>query len=271
MKVLVCVATYNRRDTTLSCITSLLNQFPESQYLEWNILDDKSNDGTFESLIDLHLDGNISQSSGNLFWSKSMSLLMSHPIRGYDFILLINDDVRFFPGSLRTLLESASRFPLAVLVGQTEDSANSISYGGYQRFGLNPIKLKRCEAFEEHIEVDTFNCNIVLIPNHVLETVGPIDGQFEHSYGDIDFGYRIKKNGFSIKVVPGFLGACDRNIDFIGSLGRKAKLAYLLERKQLPWRSQYRFMRRHAGFFWPLYFLSPYLKVLLFNQFGSRS
>ena len=36
----------------------------------------------------------------------------------------------------------------------------------------------------------------------------------------------------------------------------------MLGRKGLPWRSWLVFTRRHAGLLWPIYFASPYVKVL---------
>jgi hypothetical protein len=37
----------------------------------------------------------------------------------------------------------------------------------------------------------------------------------------------------------------------------------MLGRKGLPWRSWWVITRRHAGIFWPVFFLWPYVRVVL--------
>src|SRR5262249_47364969 len=117
------------------------------------------------------------------------------------------------------------------------------------------------------VEADTFNGNVALVPRRVSDGVGPIDGTFAHGQADFDYGLRARKAGFRVVVAPGVAGSCRRG-DERGtfrdpslSLRRRWELAQ--GAKGLPMRSHARYLRRHGGLLWPVFWAAPYVKLTL--------
>jgi GT2 family glycosyltransferase len=107
----------------------------------------------------------------------------------------------------------------------------------------------------------------VLIPRQIADAVGNIDQGFAHSMGDIDYGLRARKLGFSIVAMPGYAGTCDRNsmdnTHYDTELGRMDRWKKITSNKELPMKSWYILSKRHTGLLWPIYWACPYIKVLL--------
>jgi hypothetical protein len=141
--------------------------------------------------------------------------------------------------------------------------SNQITYGGLKRIGRHPHRLQTINAQEKYELADTFCGNIVLIPGRINLSLSGIDGEYEHGYADYDFGYRAKKMGFDIQIIPGFLGTCSANPPLLGSWNFFNALKTLTSRKYLPIRSQIRFCKRHGGVEWPIYVIAPYLRAIL--------
>ncbi len=268
MKIAVCLATFNRKKMTLACIESVMLAAEEKTKISWIIVDASSTDGTAEAISSLNLDCKMVQVGSESYWSRSMSLAMSMVSDDIDFVLLLNDDVQLSSDAFLRFSREVDKHSLSILVGQTVDpQSGDMSYGGLLRSGRHPLRLKRIQAHNDLIEVDTFNANIALLPYSVIRKIGVIDAEFEHAYGDLDYGFRAKSNGVRLIVLPGYLGNCSINHLPVQELSsRFAKLKYILSTSRLPWRSQLRFTRRHGGLSWLAYFIAPYLKILVANR-----
>jgi GT2 family glycosyltransferase len=154
--------------------------------------------------------------------------------------------------------------PESILVGQTSDPrSNQITYGGLKRIGRHPHRLQIINAQEKYELADTFCGNIVLIPSKINLSLSGIDGNYQHGYADYDFGYRAKKMGFNMQIIPGFLGTCLVNPPLLSSWNFLKYLKILTSKKYLPIRSQIRFCKRHGGPEWPIYVIAPYLRAIL--------
>jgi GT2 family glycosyltransferase len=228
-----------------------------------HIVDDGSTDSTMHELTEL---GGITyiKADGSLFWAKSMKLAQDSVTELVDYYLWLNNDVDLnldFFIRIRTYIDL---FPESVLVGQTNDPVSRlISYGGMKRIGLHPHRLQLINAQEKSELADTFCGNIVLIPSAINKSVGGIEAKYEHGFADYDFGYRAKKMGFSIRIIPGFLGTCPTNPSQLHGLNRLETIKILSSKKYLPVRSQILFCKRHGGVIWPIYVISPYLRAVL--------
>ena len=272
MKIAVCLATFNRKSVTLACIESVMLAAKDKWDVSWIVVDASSTDGTSEAILSLDLKCKIVKVGPECYWSRSMSLAMSLVSDEIDFVLLLNDDVQLSPDACLRFSRELQNHPLAILVGQTIDpQSGALSYGGLLRLGRHPLRLKRVLAQTEPIEVDTFNANIALLPQAVIRKIGGIDAEFEHAYGDLDYGFRAKRNGIQLLVMPGYLGTCTINpLPMEERTSRIEKLHYILATNRLPWRSQLRFTKRYGGLSWPVYFLAPYLKLLIANRLPQR-
>jgi GT2 family glycosyltransferase len=188
--------------------------------------------------------------------------------------LWLNDDTTLHAPALSSLLalaraEAHTRHnnPV-VVVGTTQASiGGTATYGGLRHLtAWRPLHhTKVVEA--DVAPCDTMNGNCVLIPSAVANKVGNLDAAFVHAMGDIDYGLRVSKAGFSIMVFPGFVGVCAHNsIDntFMDTrLSLSERWQKIMSLKGLPPKQWYVLVRRHAGLLWPLLFVWPYLKVIL--------
>ena len=262
IRIAVLVSVHNRWDMTRNLLTKL-QDIPIGIRLCIHIVDDGSTDSTpheitkFESITYIKGDG-------NLFWAKSMKLAQDSVTESVDYFLWLNNDVDLDLDFFTRIRKSIDLFPETILVGQTIDPiSHVISYGGMKRIGRHPHRLQFISAQEKYELADTFCGNIVLIPSAINESLGGIDAKYEHGFADYDFGYRAKKMGFDIRVIPEFLGTCSINPPQLSSGSRMESLIILSSRKYLPIRSQILFCKRHSGVAWPIYVISPYLRVML--------
>ena len=120
-----------------------------------------------------------------------------------------------------------------ILVGPTcEPDGVTFSYGGVKRkSNLKPkfwrIKAGQGQGYEcisgfgadnssideKFVEVDTFNANCVLIPTDLFIKTGTMDKVYNHSLGDFDYGYMLRRNGGRIYVSDEYVGICPFNSD----------------------------------------------------------
>jgi GT2 family glycosyltransferase len=269
------LACHNRRERTVRCLASLFSQ-DLGRYavrLDAVIVDDGSTDGTAAQLTRSFPGMRIVLAKGDLFWAGAMALAEREARRlsSPDFLLWLNDDVELDRDALGTLLSAheglAGKAP-GIVVGAVRDpETQSVSYSGLRRVDRHPLHYEVVRPAGRLTEVDTFNGNVVLVPRAVYELVGGIDGCFAHAAADLDYGLRARSRGVPIVVAPTAVGTCrrygpegtwhDRSL----SMGRRWRLVF--SRKGLPPRSQARYLRRHGGRAWILWWISPYVKFAL--------
>jgi hypothetical protein len=78
---------------------------------------------------------------------------------------------------------------------------------------------------------------------------------------------RARHAGFTLLLAPGTVGSCVRDgprapwLDQAIPIRQRTRL--LLGRKGVPPGSRARYLRRHGGVFWPIFWVSPYCRFLL--------
>jgi GT2 family glycosyltransferase len=269
--VVVLIACHNRRESTLRCLRSLLGQGGPDVSLRVVLTDDGSTDGTAHAARELWPGIHVLQGGGSLFWAKAMALAAS-AAGDYDYLLWLNDDVLLDPGALAQLLEtyrslSDSEAGDSIVVGALRDPrTGAVTYSGmHRRSRLRPVSFTTVAPAGEPVQAETMNGNLVLIPRSVVKRVGEIDADFSHGLADFDYGLRAGYLGCAIWLVPGTLGTCPRNPTEGGwtdpALPLRKRLRLMCAPKGLPPASWLRFTRRHAGPMWPVWFVSPYVRL----------
>lgn len=240
---------YNRKEKTINCIEKLLPQLREGN-LEYRfyICDDKSTDGTYECLKEMLPEHAVIQSPGNLYWSKGMNAVMRMAADDLnDYYLMVNDDVDFFEDALKIMFDSYQEAGGSCgIVGTTKAVfSEDYTYGGRGRDGefIEPAAhVKECVWA---------NWNCFLIDREIVETVGIIDGKYQHSGGDYDYSYRMEQAGYKIYVANECIGRCDLNSS-IGSfrdksVKRTVRLKLLFSPKGAPLYSYVRYNTKISG------------------------
>lgn len=276
MRIAILMACYNRREKTLACLASLSqNRLPRQCSLRVFLTDDASTDGTAVSVTERFPDVEILPGTGDLFWNRGMHLAFARALSiGFDAYIWLNDDTLLYQNGVELLLStlekgSAGGTRPAVVIGSTCDPATKrITYGGVVAKGpLRPFTYRLIEPQSRPVECDTMNGNCVLVPGEIAEAIGNLEYSYKHAMGDTDYGLRVRRAGFKLLVAPGYVGTCAKNLNrgsFTDrSLSRLQRLKLMMGPKGLPPASWLLFTRRHAPILWPLYFVWPYVSVLL--------
>lgn len=209
-RIAILLTVHNRRQKTLKCLNLLQEQnLPSNYEVQIYITDDGCTDGTPEAISQQFPHVHVIKGNGNLFWNRGMWTAWDAAVKDvkYNFYLWLNDDTNVYPQMLMSLIEtSASKKNRAIIVGATVDTKGYgiHTYGGRKANKLVPLdgNLQKC---------DTFNGNIVLIPDYVYEKLGCNDSFFQHSFGDLDYGMRASKKHIEIFQYGKAVGECDRH------------------------------------------------------------
>ena len=277
VRVAVILACYNRSDRTLQCLDRLFRAAAQAPYAKLSVflLDDASPDGTGDTVLQHYPTVRVIQGTGDLFWNRGMHRAMTIAMEeGFDYFYWLNDDTMLAESALANLIDTSNRIRErtgkdGIVVGTTETEFGSgvATYGGRVRPSRwRPLQFELVLPGAATTQCDTMNGNCVLIPASVVALVGALDPVFRHSMGDTDYGFRARKAGFDIWVMPGFAGACKKNppegewVDRNVPLSRR--LRKMVEPKALPLWPWAVYTWRHAGLLWPLVWAWPYLNVV---------
>ena len=269
MNVTAILACHNRRDVTLRCLASYFGQAHQPGIqLDAVLVDDGSTDGTAEAVLRSFPNVEVVAGDGTLYWAGAMALAERIARRqDPDYLLWLNDDVVLDPKALKTLIDTAeAEARPCIAVGALRDpSTGELTYSGIRRKGRHPLRVEPVPPAEQPVAVETFNGNVVLVPRDVTSEIGPLDGAFVHGAADFDFGLRATKAGVLNLVAPGTIGTCSRNTNISPwldpSLPRRERVRLLLGPKGLPPRARGRFLRRHGGAAWPVFWLASYVRA----------
>lgn len=267
-KVLALATCFNRKETTVNCIKSL-NEGNRDIIFDFIIVDDKSNDGTYDELKNID-NVHVVHGTGSLFYSGGMreaiKIAQKYKYNLYDYVLIFNDDVNFFPNSIIKLIEFGNG--IEVCVGATCDDKGLLSYGGVVKTSKFRPSFKTVMSGEEKIYCDTFCANCVLIPIKVFENIENIDPVYHHAMGDFDYGFSIKKHGYKIVASDFFVGQCNDN-PVTGSwrdtsLSIKERIIKKESPKGLPLKEYFHYLHKNHNIITAIvYSIIPYMKIIL--------
>ena len=163
------------------------------------IVDDGSFDGTYEKVTQNYPSVQIIQGTGQLFWTGSIAMGMSHALeQDPDYLFWLNHDCRPASGA-------ADELKKALELTKAGCAGAACHIAGYPEYGVNPGLL--CNrgvgnvAKGQILEVDAVNGNFVAFRSDVVRDVGLPDFERFPHYGDSPYTYRIKKRGFKVLVV----------------------------------------------------------------------
>jgi GT2 family glycosyltransferase len=263
MKIIALMTCHNRRDKTLDCLRLLAAQKPCGAELEVIVVDDGSTDGTATAIATEFPDVRILEGNGSLYWCGGMRMAWRAAAEeDPDFYLLLNDDTHLYPDALQTISAvSHDHDDKAIVVGAICDpDTGEVTYGGLRSpHGLIPANgpTEPCH---------TFNANCVLIPRSVYHILGPLHERYTHGMGDYDYGWQATRRGIKLVQTGKYIGTCMLNSTGETwrdrTLPRRKRLQLLESPKGFPFRERVCFNFRNSGWKWPLYVLSPLIRIV---------
>lgn len=203
-RVAAVVINYNGLEVTLQAVRSLRQMtYPAFDLV---VVDNGSTDGSqdalaraFPDLLQERVEVNQGSSSGydhGLRWAVE---------GGYDYILLLNNDIEVEPDMLDRLVEVAESDPTIGCVGPKcyfhGDRERLWSAGGILRF-QEAVTRERGHGevdrgqYDEDAEVDYVNGCAILIRREAALAAGSWDPVFFICVDDADFCTRVKRKGF---------------------------------------------------------------------------
>lgn len=271
MKLAVILTAYNRKDKTIKCINSLYEQEDIPEF-DVYLCDDGSVDGTTEAISQLFKDVHIVNGTGSLFWTRGMFVAMQAAVeKKYDYYLMVNDDVEFFPSMWRTMIYSCYGNRECAVTGCTKSRCDGkLTYSGSQFYhdnGKKYVGAKVEPSDKEKRECDVANWNCFLVPGLILDKIGLIDPTYEHSFGDYDFSLRMRALEIPIYISCDYIGYCENNAITKtykdGTINRKERIKKILAANGLPIHSWYVFTKRYYGKEAFRNFIVPYVKFFI--------
>lgn len=266
-RVLGLMTCFNRKEKTINSIISLIKNNPDIMF-RFIVVDDNSSDGTPEELRKID-EVRVIQGNGSLYYSGGMRAAIDEALKEkeeYEYCLLFNDDVDFFPHALEKMADDRSA---DILVGATCDNDGALSYGGVIRTSrLRPSYEIIDWTSAQSESCDTFNANCVLIKWAVFENLGNMDPVYTHSMGDFDYGFMASKKGYSIKVHKGYIGTCIDNPVSGGwrdkTLPRLIRIKKKESPKGLPTKEWFHYLNKNYSFVTAcIYSVIPYVRIIL--------
>ena len=272
IKILALATCYNRKEKTLKAINNLISGNPGIKF-GFIIADDNSTDGTGQALSKIP-EAKVVFGDGNSYYTGGMRIAMAEALERLknaqkpDYIMLFNDDVDFYDGAIEKLIHIGREG--MVLVGPTcEEDGTTLSYGGIKRKSNFRPKFNKVKADgEAFFEVDTFNANCVLIPTDLFIKTGNMDKVYNHSLGDFDYGYMLRRNGGRIYVSDEYVGICPFNSDEgtwnDTKLSRRERIKKKESIKGVPFGEFFHYLLKNYNILTAIiYSFSPYIRILI--------
>jgi GT2 family glycosyltransferase len=260
------VASHNRRDKTIRCLRSFFAQSGDFD-LSLVLVDDGSSDGTADaaSLVSDRVE--VLRGDGSLYWARAMSIAERRAMeRRPDYLLWLNDDVELAHGALEALIAAQGGITRRrIVAGPVIDPVSGQpTYGGVDRVDWHPLRYRHVAPLDgEPRAVSTISGNVVLVPRCVYSEVGGIDGGFSHGRADWDYGLRARRLGIETMVAGRPVGTCPAGVYGAwrdASLPVREKVRLCFGRKGHSPRSMARYLRRHGGPGWLIYWAAPFIR-----------
>lgn len=275
--VIALLACHDRRELTLAALRSWFGQDAPGLRLGAVLVDDGSTDGTAEAVRQRFPEVKVIPADGSLFWAASMARAeqyarMSRP----DALVWLNDDVTLWPECLATLHRTAAQYrPTAVVAGALADPATGRAmYGGMALSRWHPMRGRLLQPAGRPVRIDAAHGNVLYVPRATYEQLS-IDGGFQHAYADYDYSLRVRRLGLPLVLTAAPVGSCavattSRGLPDL-NLTLRRRLQLLNSPLGTPLRSHARYLRRHAGPWWPALAVAPYVKEVLRGRRMLRS
>lgn len=248
-RVLVVVLTWNGRDDTLSCVQSILELGYES--FDVLVVDNASGDGTLEALHErFGRRVRTHRNETNLLFAGGMNVGLERAVRdGYDFALILNNDVTLDPHLLAALVDVACSDSGIAAVGPKiyyTDPPDLLWFAGgelslWRGWSKHRgIRERDHGQYDAAIDVDYLTGCAMLMRCTALSDVGLLDTRYAMYAEDADWCFRARGRGHRLVYAP------NARLWHHVSASAGARSGYKMRRRLA---SQARFLRRHARWY----------------------
>jgi GT2 family glycosyltransferase len=248
-RVLVLVLTWNGRALTEACLDSVLHM--DGPPFDVLVVDNASTDGTPAALCARYGPRiTVQENAHNLLFAGGMNAGLERALdAGYDYVLLMNNDVVADRGMLQALLAAAAADPRIAAVGPKIyffDQPEIIWFAGGElslwRGWPRHLGLRERDRGQHDAprDVDYLTGCAFLVRRSALAEVGLFDTGFAMYAEDADWSFRARARGWRLVYAP------QARLWHRVSASAGARSWYKIRRRTA---SQWRFLRRHARWY----------------------
>lgn len=217
LNIAIVFPVFNGLGYTKDCLESLYNTHKISTInanIFTVIVDDASTDGSYEWIHKNYPQVNLLKGDGNLWWSGGINMAVRYAIDklNADYILWWNNDIIAEKTYFENLIQILNNNDIKTIIGSKiylyQNKKIIWSMGGM----FNPYTGEKSmigteqydgDNFRQIVECDWLTGMGTITHKSVYNKIGMLDEKnFPQYYGDSDFIYRAKLNGYTIIVNP---------------------------------------------------------------------
>lgn len=236
MDLSVIIVSYNTKELLKQTVQSVIDNAKDISY-EIFVTDNNSSDGSVEMLKEEYPSVNLIESKENLGFPKGNNVAIKKA-RGR-YILLLNSDTKVIGECLQNCVKYMDKNPKVGALGcKVELPSGKLDHACKRGFPTPeaslyyflklhkffPDKKKFGEYTMSYVKddeiapVDSLTGAFMMIPKKVVDEVGMLDEEFFMYGEDIDWCFRIKKDGYEVLYYPE-----EKIIHYKGSSSKKKK------------------------------------------------
>lgn len=242
MTIGIIISTFNRLrslEKTLFTISNL--NFPDNVKANIILIDSGSKDGTSEQICQNFNQIFLIKGNSSWWWTKCMNEGFKKAIElGYEYVLILNDDIEIQPNYLTTLLNDYALLPPNSILGSASVSINKphkIESAGTKEFikwrlkfvpyfkGFKPMN----ENFRGIHKSWTLSGRGTLIPVSIFNQIGLYDEKLVQYGSDDEFCIRANLNNIPVYISWNALIYNNTQLTSKGSAFKKEGLPTLLK------------------------------------------
>jgi len=205
MKISIIIPTFNNFEYFNKCISSI---FTENNYFEKEVIivDNASKDSTLNFLNNFNFKIQIIHNNSNLGFAKACN--QGAKFASSDILIFLNNDTEITTNWISSLILCLSYEDNIGVVGcKLIYPDKSIQHAGvafnsvnvhhiYRNFNPSHPAVNRIREFQ----AVTGAC--MLVPRKLFLSLGGFDESFINGFEDLDFCFRVRKNGFKVMYTP---------------------------------------------------------------------
>lgn len=204
-RLAIILVNWNQYELTKSCINSIFN----CSYKNFTIIviDNFSNDNSIPKLKEDFDEVHFIQNKSNLGFTGANNKGIEYAqIKGFEFIMLLNNDTEVHKNFIEPLLNrlSVDKYIGAVqpLILNFHNKKTVWNFGGtFNNFFGVPITLNKnvkLNNISNKTHTDWISGCCFMFRSSLVDSIGYLDNDYFVYYEDADYSYKIKKVGYSL-------------------------------------------------------------------------